>query len=47
MGKQNCIGGILVTMLALSALEQGQELWSGQAKYHEIGIFCFYSAISW
>ena len=39
----NRIGGILVTMLALSALEQGQELWSGQTKYHEIGICCLYS----
>ena len=38
--KRNCIGGIMVSMLASSAVDVGFEPWSGQTKDHKIGICC-------
>ena len=37
----NRIGGVMVSMLASSAVDRGFELLSGQIKNHEIGICCF------
>ena len=33
--------GVMVCMLALSAVDRGFEPWSGQTKGYEIGICCF------
>ena len=35
------IGGVMVSVLALSAVERGFEPRSGQTKYYRIGICCF------
>ena len=35
------IGGVMVSVLALSAVDRGFEPRSGQTKDEEIGIFCF------
>ena len=37
----NCISGIMVSVLALSAVDLGFESQSGQTKDYEIGICCF------
>jgi predicted LPLAT superfamily acyltransferase len=37
----NCIGGAMVSVLALSAVDRGFEPWSGQTKDYKICIFCF------
>jgi hypothetical protein len=37
----NCIGGVIVRVLALSAVNRGFELWSDQTKNYKIGICCF------
>ena len=37
----NHIDGVMVTVLALSAVYRGFELQSGQTKDYEIGISCF------
>jgi hypothetical protein len=39
--KFNHIGGVMVSVLALSALDCGFELRSGHTKYYKIGICCF------
>ena len=35
------IGGVMVSVLALSAVDRGFEPWSGQTKDYKIGICCF------
>ena len=35
------IGGVMVSMLALSAIDRGFEPWSGQTKDYKIGICCY------
>ena len=35
------IGGIMVNVLASSAIDRGFEPWSGQTKNYEFGICCF------
>ena len=37
----NGIGGVMVTVLALSAVDRGFEPRSGQIKDYKIGICCF------
>jgi hypothetical protein len=37
----NCIGGVMVSMLASSAVDLGFEPWSGQTKDYKIDICCF------
>ena len=37
----NRIGGVMVSMLASSAVDRGFEPWSGQTKDYEIGLCCF------
>ena len=37
----NHIGGVMVSVLASSAVDRGFEPRSGQTKDYEIGIFCF------
>jgi hypothetical protein len=37
----NLIGGVMVSMLASSSVDRVFELWSGQTKDYNIGIFCF------
>jgi hypothetical protein len=37
----NLIGGVMVRMLASSAVDHGFKLWSGQTKDYNIGICCF------
>ena len=37
----NRIGGVMVSMLASSAVDCGFEPWSGQTKEYKIGICCF------
>jgi hypothetical protein len=39
--SQHCIGGIMVSMLASSAVERGFEPRSGQTKDYKICICCF------
>jgi hypothetical protein len=40
--KWNCIGGgVMVSVLASSAVDRGFEYWSGQTKDYKIGICCF------
>ena len=36
----NRINDVMVSMLALSAVDRGFELWSGQTKDYKIGICC-------
>ena len=38
---ENFIGGIIVSVLASSAVDHGFEFQSGQTKEYEIGICCF------
>ena len=38
---RNQIGGIIVSMLASSAVDRGFEPRSGQTKDYKIGIYCF------
>jgi hypothetical protein len=42
-GWMTCIGGIMVSVLALNVVDRGLELWSGQSKDYKIGI-CYFSA---
>jgi hypothetical protein len=37
----NCISGVMISVLASSAIDRGFEPRSGQAKYFKIGIWCF------
>ena len=37
----NRIGGVMVSVLASSAVDRGFEPRLGQTKYYEIGICCF------
>jgi hypothetical protein len=37
----NRIGGVMVSVLASSAVDRGFEPWSGQTKDYKIGICCF------
>ena len=37
----NSIGGVMVSVLASSAVDRGLEPWSGQTKDYKIGICCF------
>ena len=37
----NCIGGVMASVLATSAVGHGFEPLSGQTKWYEIGICCF------
>ena len=39
--KKNCIGGIMVSVLALNVVDRGFESRSGQIKDYKIGICCF------
>ena len=39
--QKNNISGVIVSMLALSAVDCVFDLWSGQTKDYEIGICCF------
>ena len=39
--QSNRIGGVMVCVLASSAVDRGFELLSGQIKKHEISICCF------
>jgi hypothetical protein len=41
---QNRIGGVMVSMLALSTVDRGFKPWSGQTKDYKIGICHFYYA---
>jgi len=36
-----CTGGVVVSMLSLSAVDSGFEPWPGQTKDNKIGISCF------
>jgi hypothetical protein len=38
---EDCIGGIMVSMLASSVVGRGFKPWSGQTKDYKIGICCF------
>ena len=38
---ENCIGGVMVSMLALSVVDHGFKRRSGQTKDYQIGICCF------
>ena len=40
---QNCIGGVMVSVLASSAVDRGFEPRSGQTKDYKIGICCFFA----
>ena len=37
----NCIGGVMVSVLALSVVDRGFEPRSGQTNDYKIGICCF------
>ena len=37
----NCMGGVMVSVLASSAVDCGFKPWSGQTKDYNIGICCF------
>ena len=37
----NCISGVMLSLLVLSAVDRGFEPRSGQAGDYEIGICCF------
>ena len=39
--KKDCIGAVIVSVLALSAVDRGFEPQLGQTKDYEIGICCF------
>ena len=39
--KKDCIGAVMVSVLALSAVDRGFEPQLGQTKDYEIGICCF------
>ena len=39
----NRIGGVMVSVLASSAVDRGFEPRSGQTKHYNIGICCFYA----
>ena len=41
--SSNCIGGIVFSVLASSAVECGFELWLGQSKDYKIGICCLFT----
>jgi hypothetical protein len=39
--ERKCIGGVMVSVLASSAVDCGFDRWSGQTKDYKIGICCF------
>ena len=39
--RLNHIGGVMVSVLASSAVDRGFEPWSGQTKDYKIGMCCF------
>jgi hypothetical protein len=41
MTKHNCIGGIVVSVLASTAVDHGFKPWLGQTTNYKIGICCF------
>ena len=41
VNRNNRIGGVMVSVLASSAVNRGFEPWLGQTKDYEIGICCF------
>jgi hypothetical protein len=43
----NYIGGVMVIVLALSAVNRGFEPRSGQTKDYNIGICCFFAKYEW
>jgi hypothetical protein len=43
---KNCIVSVMVSMLALSAVDRGFEPQSGQTKDYKIGICCFSAKIA-
>jgi hypothetical protein len=44
--NRNCVGGVMVGVLALSAVDCGLEPRSGQTKDYKIGICCFRNIFS-
>ena len=40
--KMHCIGGVMVTVLASSAVDRGFETQTSQTKDYKIGIGCFF-----
>jgi hypothetical protein len=40
---RDCIGGVMVSMLAASVVDRGFESWSGQTKDYKIGICYFFA----
>ena len=43
INQKHCIGGVMVSVLASSAVDRGLEPRSGQTKDYKIGICCFYA----
>jgi hypothetical protein len=43
INQKHCIGGVMVSVLTLSAIDRGFEPRSGQTKDYKIGICCFYA----
>jgi hypothetical protein len=43
VSRINHVGGVMVSMLAQSAVDRGFESWSGQTKDYKIGICCFFA----
>ena len=39
--RENCIGGVMVSVFASSAVDRAFEPWSGQTKGYANGICCF------
>ena len=39
--SKNCMGGVMVRLLVLIAVERGFEPWLGQSNVYKIGICCF------
>jgi hypothetical protein len=39
--RKSCIGSLMVSVLASSAVERGFTPWSGQTTENKIGISCF------
>jgi hypothetical protein len=39
--KKNCISGVMVSVLASSAVDRGFKPWLGKTKDYQIGICCF------
>jgi hypothetical protein len=43
VSRINHVSGVMVSMLAQSAVDRGFESWSGQTKDYKIGICCFFA----